>query len=195
MTRDVAVAITHPPQIQDYQVRHSVIQRFVSNAAVATAITFQNLLDTILMVTSVITAADVFYAVRIRKVEMWCAPAQGAPSSVSLQFASAAAGFVGDQKFHTDTAMGVEPAHVTAKPSARSLASEYQISSAAVAFVVACPTGTTIDVHLSYVGNFGESVAAQNAVVAGATGQLATRGLDGKTVALTSLPNVGINSV
>jgi len=193
--RELSVAVTHPPQIQDYQVRHSVIQRFVANAAVATAITFQNLLDTILMVLTSTTAADVFYAVKIRKVEMWAAPVQGSPSSLSLQFAGAAAGFVGDQKFHTDTAMGIEPAHVSAKPSGKSLASEYQISSANVAMVIVVPSGTVIDVHLSYVGNFGEAIAAQNAVVAGSPGALSTRGLDGKTVALTALPNVGISSV
>jgi hypothetical protein len=194
--REIAMAITHPPPIQDYQVRHSTVQRFVSNAAASVNITFQNLLDTILMVLTATTAADVFYAVKVRRVEVWFTPVIGNAQSVTVQFASAVAGFVGDQKLHTDTSMGIEPAHVSAKPSSKSLASEYQVSSANSAFTLTVPAaGAVVDVHLSYVGSFGEVVAAQNAVTAGTAGELATRGLDGKPSATTVFPNISGNSV
>jgi len=182
MTQQV---IPHPPQIQDYTVRHSTRLRFTTNAAAAVAVTFQNLLDTILVASTALAPYDLFYAVKVRRVEVWADAAAGTAVTVSLLFDGNVAGIVGDQKAHTDTSMGIQPAKINAKPSPRSLASNYQVSSNAVAFTLSVPTGAVVDVELSFISSFGTGVAAQNASVGAAAGALCVRGLDGLAVAAT----------
>jgi len=179
--------ISHPPEIPDLNVRHSTRLRWVVNAAVASAsITFQNLLDTLVVGTSATTVADAFYAVKVRKVELWAEPVIGGAATVSVVFAGTGNGFVGDQRVHTDTSMGVQPAHVTAKPSPKSLASNYQVSSNQQVLSLTAPVGAVIDLELSFIQIFGGGgVAAQNASVATNVGALYQRGIDGLAAAGT----------
>jgi hypothetical protein len=83
--------------------------------------------------------------------------------------------------------MGVQPAHVLARPNARSLSSDYQLSSAASAFRLSCPSGSVVDVSLSFKGVFVTAIAAQNALVAANPGGIYLRGLDGVATAATIL--------
>jgi len=79
--------IPHPPPIQSYGITHSTKLRFVTNAPVAqTVITFQNLLDLILVALTTVTAAELFQAVRIRAVEMWATPVIGGATTVQCEF-------------------------------------------------------------------------------------------------------------
>jgi hypothetical protein len=178
--------IPHPPQIGNLSVTHGTRLRFVTNVAVANqTITFQNLLDTFLVATTALAPYDVFYAVKIRAIELWSEPAIGGASTVTVSYQGGAAGLVGDFKVHTDTSMGVQPAHVRAKPSPKSLSSDYQLSSPNGAVVLTCPTGTVVDVELSFIQVFSVGVAAQNASVGATIGAFYCRGLDGLASATT----------
>jgi hypothetical protein len=180
--------ISHPPQIPRFEVRHSTRLRFVSTAAIDLGITFQNLLDTILMATTAVQVADLFYAVRVKAVEVWANPAVGTTQTVSVIYAGVSTGAIGDQSTHTDTSMGIQPAHVRAVPVARSLAANFQSSSSDLAFILQCPSASVVDVELSFTGAFNSSVIAQHAAVGAAPGAVLLRGLDGVATAGTQIP-------
>jgi hypothetical protein len=179
--------ISHPPSIGNLSIRHGTRMRFITNAAVASAsITFQNLLDIFLVGTAATAVSDVFYAVKIRAVEMWAESAIGAATTVSVEYAGTGNGFVGDFKVHTDTSLGVQPAHIRAKPSPKSLVSNYQVSSTQQALSLTAPSGAVIDVELSFIQIWGGGgVAAQNAAAAVNAGAFYARGLDGLAIATT----------
>jgi hypothetical protein len=186
------MGIAHPPQIKSYGITHSTRLRFVSNAAGSTSFSFQNLLDIVLIGTSATTLADLFFAVRINSVEMWSLPALGGASTVTLVYNGATVGATGDLKTHTDTSMGIEPAHVKASPDPRTQAGQFQQSSADAAFLISAPSGTVIDVSLTLRNPVdGNVLASQNPGVAITAGTLYYRGLDGKAVATTTYPVVG----
>lgn len=187
--------ISHPPPIQNLAVTHGVRVRFTALAAFAGNITFQNLLDTLVVATTTTTLADLFHAVKIRAIELWAEAAIGTPAFVSLIFDSGAAGFIGDHKEHTDTSMGVQPAHLFVRPSPRSLASDFQVSSANQAFWLQCPAGAVIDLMLTYQQYMGVGVVAQNVAVAATVGAAYVRGLDGKTIALTNFPPTAVSQI
>jgi hypothetical protein len=185
--------IAHPPVIRSYGITRDVRIRFVSNAAFTGSITFQNLLDLILIGTSTTTLADLFFAVRLNSVELYSLPAVGGASTVTLIYSGATVGASGDQKAHTDTSMGIEPAHVKAAPDRLTQAGQFQPSSADVAFAMQIPTGTVVDVSLTFRNPVDGAVpiASQNAGVGLTIAQVFYRGLDGKASATTQLPNVG----
>jgi hypothetical protein len=188
--------ISHPPQIPSYGITRDVRLRFTQIAAGATNITFQNLLDTVCVGTSTTTAADLFEGVRVNSVEIWAIAALGTPATVILTFDGTTVGAQGDQKTHTDTSMGVEPAHVKASPDRLTQAGQFQATNTAVAFELTCPAGSVIDVSLSFRQPIlGEVNATQNNAVAIAAGLIFYRGLDGKAAAATNLPVVGASSV
>lgn len=184
--------ISHPPQIPSYGITRDVRLRFMQTAAGDTNVTFQNLLDTILVANSATTASDLFAAVRVNSVELWAIAALGTPVTASLIFDGATMGAAGDQKLHTDTSVGVEPAHVKARPDKLTQAGQFQVSSSAIAFILATPAGTVVDVSMTLRQPVnGAVVASQNVLVGATPGAVYYRGLDGKTTALTNLPVVG----
>jgi hypothetical protein len=185
--------ISHPPQIKSYGLMKEARLRFVANAAFAGTITFQNLLDMVLIGTSATTLADLFFAVRVNSVELWSLPAVGGANTVVCIFSGAVVGASGDQKNHTDTSMGIEPAHVKARPDRLTQAGQFQPSSGDAAFTLQVPTGTVVDVSVSLRNPIDGAapIASQNAGVAITTGVIYYRGLDGKASATTQLPVVG----
>jgi hypothetical protein len=188
--------IAHPPQLPSYGITRDVRMRFTSTAAAEAFISYQNLLDTILVSVTAILGADLFDAVRVNSVEIWAIAALGTPTTVVVSFLGATVGAQGDQKTHTDTSMGVELAHVKAKPDPLSQAAQFQASSADIAFGLTVPAGAVIDVSLTFRQPvFGTVVNAQNAMVAAGPGAVYYRGLDGKAVAATNFPVVGIPTV
>jgi len=188
--------IPHPPQLPSYGITRDVRLRFQAIAAAATNITFQNLLDTVLVLTGATTAADLFEAVRVNSVELWAIAALGTPVTVILAFDGTTVGAAGDQRTHTDTSMGVEPAHVRAQPDKLTQAGQFQASSANIAFLLDVPAGTVIDVSMTLRQPvLGVVVASQNAPVGATAGAIAYRGLDGKTTTLTNYPVQGAVSV
>jgi len=178
--------ISHPPVISNYLLKHNVRLRFIMAAAASSPITYANLLDCILVATTAVSGSDVFHRVRIRGVEMWGIAALGTSSSVSCQFVGAASGFFGDGKFHTDTSMGIEPAHLVARPDPNSLADLFQNSSTQIAFTLEGVAGTVVDVLLSYQQLNNINVTASNALVGATAGTLYWRGLDGLAISTSN---------
>jgi hypothetical protein len=164
----------------------------VTTAQQRASFTFQNLLDTINIAASAVTAFDLFDQVRVNFVEVWAAPVQGAaPQQVALEYSGATVGAAGDGRLYSDSSMGVEPAHVKAAPSRLSAAGLWQTSSATVAFQLTAPIASVIDVDLSFRTVQSDApVAVQNVPAGATTGQLYYRGLDGLAIAATQLPPV-----
>jgi hypothetical protein len=178
--------LSHPPQVNGLELRHSATLRFVVNAAFTGNITFQNLLDTYNFATGTTSVVNVFQTVKVRRVRAWNVPALGTSASVSVEFSGVTAGVLGDQGTHTDTSMGIQPAHVDARPNARCLAADYQLSTTAVAFALAVPLGSVVDVELSFRGQFAAvATANQNAAVGATASAFYLRGLDGLAAATT----------
>jgi len=188
---NVRASTTHPPQLNSYQITHSVNLRFTVVAMTNISITYQNLLDTILLATTAIAPYQVFETCKVRKVMMWSQGPIGTPTTVSLQFNGATPGSQGDRIVHTDTSLGVRPAFLSASPSRTSLASKYQPSSTAVAFTLSAPSGTVIDVALTFNDSPGTATAAQNASVGSVVGSIGFRGLDGLAASATNFPVPG----
>jgi hypothetical protein len=186
-------AITHPPQIASYGITRDVRLRFVTSAAVPTAsITYQNLLDIVLVAATTTAGYDLYDAVRVNSVEAWACPVTGAPVTVTTVFNGEILGAQGDLKVHTDTSMGIEPAHVKCRPEPLSQAAQFQASSGDTVFTIICPASTVVDVSLSLRQPIlGQSTAAQNALVGATVGALYFRGLDGKALAATNFPILG----
>jgi len=185
--------IPHPPQLKSYGITREGRIRFQATAAATVNITYQNLLDAILIATGATTAVDLFEQVRVNTIELWSIAAVGTPSTCVLIFAGTTVGAAGDQKVHTDTSVGVEPAHVKASPDRLTQAGQFQPSSADTAFTLEVPAGTVIDVSLTYRQPVeAVVVATQNVLVAATAGAIYYRGLDGKTSALTNFSVVGV---
>lgn len=176
--------ISHPPPIQEYAVRHSTRLRFVTNAAFVGNITFQNLLDTMITAITAVLGYDQFFAVKVRGVEVWADAVAGNASSVLVQFAGITGASFGDQRLHTDTSMGIQPAHVKCRPAPKTLAANFQSSTAAEAFHLEVPSGAVVDVELTFVQSaLIQATAAQNALVGATIGAPYWRGLDGVATA------------
>jgi hypothetical protein len=128
---------------------------------------------------------------------MWAISVVGTATSVQCEYASQVAGEVGDAMVHSDTSMGVEPAHIRARPAARSGAALFQKSSNQQAFTITGPAGCVIDVELSFKGLPAPlATACQNALVAATGGAWYFRGLDGIAVATTNfLPVAAVSGV
>jgi len=188
--------IPHPPQLPSYGITRDVRMRFQATAGAESGVTFQNLLDTVLVATSATTGVDLFEQVRVNSVELWSIAALGTPSTAILVFDGTTAGAAGDMKTHTDTSMGVEPAHVKARPDPLTQAGQFQASSANAAFLLDVAAGTVIDVSLTFRQPvLGVANSSQNVLVGATPGAVYYRGLDGKTTALTNFPVVGAISV
>jgi len=182
--------IPHPLPIQNFGITHSTKLRFVATASFAISVSFQNLMDLLNIALTTVTAAQLFSRTRVRKVEMWATPVIGGASSVQCTFLGSTVGDQGDAKIHTDTSMGIEPAHVVARPAARSGLALFNGSSAQAAFSLVGPAGTVIDVSLTYRGQPGVFVATQNAPVGAIAGAWYYRGLDGLAIGATNFPPV-----
>jgi hypothetical protein len=178
----------HPPQVNNYEIAHSIRLRFtVTAAAVSQSITPQNILDTLLVATSATVGFNLFDIFRVRQVEVWGLAALGTPSTITVLFTTA---LTGDQSIHTDTSLGVKPAYVKAIPSDKSLASFFSETSNASLFTVTCPAGSILDLSCDFKTTNAQATAAQNAIVGATTGELYYRGLDGVAIATTNFPPI-----
>jgi len=185
--------VPHPPPIRSYGITRDVRLRFVAGASIAKQITYQNLLDTVLLATTAVVGYDLFDAVRLNSVEAWAVPVIGGSNYITVLFNGEATGSVGDQKNHTDSSMGIQPAHVRARPDPLSQAAQFQTGAANAAFELVCPQGTIVDVSMTLRQPvFGQATAAQNALVGATPGAVYYRGLDGLAISATQLQPVGV---
>lgn len=158
--------------------------RFTQGAAGTTSVSFSNLLDTMLMATTTTSGTDLFDLVKIKSVRVWAQSALGTPASVAVQFNTA----TGDRELYQDTSLGVRPAFIHAKPSAKSLASFFQQSTAGDAFTVTAPAGSILDIKLVFRTTDATPTTTGQALVSAMVGELYYRGLDGLPSASTNLP-------
>jgi len=186
---------THPPQIDSYEVSHHKTLRFTVTAAVVQqAITYSNLMNTVLIADTATTGSCLFDLIRLKRVRVWGIAAQGTPTSVEVMFITSS---TGDATVHTDTSLGVRPAFVEAHPKQNSLASFYQLATGGNCFLLTAPAGSIIDLDLSMITSSGLApVAAANALVAATVGQVYYRGMDALASATTNFPPpVGIITI
>jgi hypothetical protein len=170
-------------------------QRFrfgCTTAATNKTITFQNLCDLMGVAITATSGYDLFDQVRMSAVEVWALPVIGASTTVSVAFGSNyQEGVLGDGRVHSDNSMGIEPAHVLARPSTMSQIAQWQVNSAAPAFSLSCPIGSVIDVILAFrTISTDPPTAMLNALVGATVGDIFYRGLDGLATATTTLPAV-----
>jgi hypothetical protein len=188
--------IPHPPPLGDFGIKRDVRVRFRANAAFTGSITFQNLLDIFNMAATAATAFDLFLSVKIKAIEVWCNALTNDTATVTVVFDGGVAGIVGDQKIHTDSSMGIEPAHIKARPARQTGAALFQLSSAANAFFITVPEGAIVDLELSFRQPLGGgTVATQNVPAAATAGVLYMRGLDGVAVAASKFTPVGAQAI
>jgi hypothetical protein len=187
--------IPHPPPLQDLGLKRDVRIRFVTNSAFSGSITYQNLLDIFNVAASAITAFDLFTAVKIRSVEIWANGLTNSAVTATVTF-DAGVGIPGDTKVHTDSSMGIEPAHVLARPARMSLPALFQSSSNAVAFQLTVPVGAVVDLSLSLRNPLTASAVATQAAPAGAlAGATYVRGMDGLPVATSKFTAQGFSAL
>lgn len=180
-------AISHPPAIGNQLITVNKVMRFTSNAAFDASITYSDLLDTWLVASTATVGHQLFTAVKVNSVKVWGMPIIGSSSTVAVTFGSLTTGFVGDRSVHTDTSMGVQPAHVNARPKAKSLASMFQVAGNVVAFTLTCPSGSVIDVDVTFKSTLAYAVTAQAALSSATAGYQYFRGLDGEAKAASVL--------
>jgi hypothetical protein len=155
-------------------------------------ITFQNLLDIFNITLTAVTATDLFTAVKIKSIELWANGLTNASATITVIFDGATLGALGDQKIHTDSSMGIEPAHVRAAPGRMTQAAQFQEATANNAFRLICPIGAVVDLELSYRNPLiGSVVPTQNAPAGASTGAVFVRGMDGAVAAGSSFLPVG----
>jgi hypothetical protein len=140
-----------------------------------------------LLATTAVQGYALFESVRIREVEVWHCPMASTTSVVLVEFGGQNAGLVGDQQVHQDSSMGVQPAHVRARPARLSQAAQWQYESTTAAFRLLAPTGAVVDVELEGRGEFNSANAVSFALVGATPGALYLRGLDGQPVASSVL--------
>lgn len=172
--------IPHPPPISP-QITHRQRMRFVvvTTAQVNAPITYAGLLDALLVAITATAGKQLFDHVKVNFVEVWYAPAQASSSQVAVEFAGVTVGSIGDGKVWSDNSMGVEPAHVKAKPQRMSQSAQWQPTSSNTAFFVTLPIGSVIDVDCSYrtVTSVAPAFLGQP-LVAATAGEIYYRGLD-----------------
>ncbi len=149
------------------------------------------------------TAAQIYEAARLRKVEMWANGGSSGTMQLSCVFSGTTLGIAGPNQVVSDSSIGMTvPAHVVAKPSRNSQASQWQSGDTNVGtntlFVLTfANTGTigaivavTIDIHVSLrmTGNARTSnnTVALTTVALGAFYNLALDNPAGGTGSVTS---------
>ncbi len=126
-------------------------------------------------------------------------PALGGYSTVNVTFPGTASGAGGDGKQYSDSSMGLQSAHVLARPDPKSQASLYQPGTTATAFIVGS-TGSTanliVDVVLSFrVVESSAPLGTTNNPAGATAGQIYYRGLDGLAAAATAWPPTGVTQI
>jgi hypothetical protein len=190
------MTISRPPPIQDLGLKRETRIRFLASGAFSSNITFQNLLDIFNVAATAVTAFDLFTLVKVKRVEIWANALANASATVTLIYSGTGAQGVGDQRIHTDSSMGIEPAHIVAVPDPMTVAAFYQLSSSDTAFFLNVPAGAVVDVSLSFRNPVvGSGNAVQNAPVAATVGALYYRGLDGQALAGSKFTPTGVIAV
>lgn len=187
--------IPHPPAANTALI-HKARLRFITNAAFAGNIQWNHILDTINVATTATAATDLFWMVRVKRIQIWVNGLTNTSQSIELTFTGLSTGIPGDEQMHTDMSMGVEPAYIDARPSAKSMASLFQSSTNQVAWFMDIPAAAVVDLTCEFRNNFvGTAAAVTNAPVGATAGAVYLRGLDGQAAATSKFTPVGSTNV
>lgn len=182
------------------QLAVGVVLRFVTTgigAATSVGVTFNNLLDAMLIAGTATTGYQLFDYVKVRKVVMrGVASLPGSsPGSctVAVEYTGLVLGSNGGGKSRQNTSVGTAvPAFVSSKPDKLSAAGMWQTGSNNVAFVLRAVNedntvniGTYIDVHLSYKTSSANPATISSAIAAATPGEIYYGGIDGARLAAT----------
>jgi hypothetical protein len=192
--RNTEMVLYRRPPMIDLELKQNVRLRFTSVAAVIrNSVSWADLTDLFVVAQTAVLGSKLFNFVKIKYVEIWDDDVIGSTATVSITFDNTEGNQADPRKVYSDTSMGVEPAHVLARPNKDSLASKWHLSNANNAFEITVTAGAIIDVGLSFRNQSGTAVAVQNALVGATPGAIYYRGLDGLAVATTNfLPPQGI---
>lgn len=123
------------------------------------------------------TAALLFRSFKLNSVEIWCPPAsQGAAASISIEWLGANNS---PSLEHMDTTLSVSRnAHIFCRPPKNSVASFWQTTSATQLFSIMVPTGTVIDLNVTYIESDDEIAVSTVAIATGTLGNTYYLALD-----------------
>lgn len=184
-----AGALSHPPQIHP-SVSGSKTFRFqAANSVASVAVTSGRLLDLLVMAGSAITSFLLFSSIRLRKIEIWGAPAQGGVAEVCRVEGTGP----GPENVKSDISMGVTPAHVHWNPHPDSVTTLWQnangSSNSSLALITA-PQYAVVDVTIDYIMDFLSGDVTAGPTPAGATpGQFYGTTLDGNGLTGSLVPS------
>ncbi len=181
----------------------STTLRFIttSNFTGAVGVTYQNLLDMVIIAGTSTTAYQLFDYVRVKRVTirgLGGLPANSlyatGVSTVSVEYPGLVIGSGGSGRLASDSSMGQVPAMASLMPDPRSQAALWQPTSGNTCFVVRANDyaggaliGAIIDVELSFKNNPDVNPATVASAVAGATsGEIYFGGIDGARLAATA---------
>jgi len=179
------------------QLTHHQRLRFTNPTVASTSVSITNLLDAMLVATTGTQGFQLFDQVKVKSIEVWGIVAQGGtiPANIALTFSGNTTGDAGDGRVISDTSMGVEPAHVFARPEKLSAAAMWQASSTVMnVFNIQAPAGSVMDVEVSYRNTEVAPTAVTNALVGATAGQFYYRGADGLPIASTIWVPIAINT-
>jgi hypothetical protein len=160
-------ALSHPRQIKPAISGSKVIRYQSTSSSNQEAITQAGISESIVVATSAVTTTRIFSSTRIRKIEMWSAPAQGSSSS----YLSVVGDQADPQNRVSDLSMAVTPAHVVWRPTVGSLADLWYQNGATslVLCLITCPADTVIDMTFDFICQCNDATLYAGPVPAGAT--------------------------
>ncbi len=186
-SRDSANLVVFPPKIpsirSNLQIRHRF--RFRATAAiVAVGISDTQILGTFGNVCTVANSAVATLAKtwRLHSLEMWSpVVTNGTPITVSCELQVVNA----PNREWSDTAISTTmPAHIKVRPPKDSLLSMWRIGASSTPFLLNCPTGTIVDLDVSFIMDDDSATLATVTVAAGTLGSYYYLALDGPTTNL-----------
>lgn len=181
-----------PPQVE-FEIHQTHKLRFRNTIAnPATAITFANLLETVLVSSSATVAYQLYDYVRVKEVEVWgigTTSSSYASASVGVDFGGVSAGNYGGGKSYEDTTVSsAYPAYIRARPDKMSQAAQFQVNNASPAFHLRGVNVAVANMIVDVTLEFRNSPIVSPVVSAGSgmtPGDIYFRGLDGLNVAST----------
>jgi len=191
----------YPRQLNSYEVSYKKTLRWITNAAVSGNFYANQLLNSVFVCATATTGFNLFYAVKLKRVQMWAAALQNGIDNISVCFDAIGSvptgGPAGDQNFANDLSMGLKPAHLDKRPAKGSVASMWLCdagTNSSLLFEMICPANTVVELEVEMRGtaNGTGGVPLVNPVVAGNPGSIYWRGLDGLPIAATVFaPTIG----
>jgi len=163
------LAIAHPPTF-DPAIRLQKKFRYISTTtpSVNVAIAVSNLTQAIVMATAANSSQLLIDSIRLLKVEIWHAAAQGAATTVCEVAGSQST--PGPENRKSDICVGVQPAHVQWRPAPLSNASFWQDNQSSLElFRITCPATAIVDVTVELIFLFNVGDAVLGPTPAGAT--------------------------